>query len=101
MFAQTPDICLFLQQTLPDTQNTRCAGKIATVFEQTAAFIERILENGKRDGAFLASLDSKTTAGAIIGALSGASHKCIASRRMTLGTAINEVRAMAFARVTR
>jgi hypothetical protein len=53
----------------------------------------------KRDGCSQKSLDSKTTASTIIGSLSGASQQCIASKRLKLRAAIDEVRAMALARV--
>ena|SRR5258708_944658 len=96
---ETPEICLFLQQTLLDTQNKRCFESVTKVFEQTTAFIERILDDGKRDGCFHKSLDSRTTASAIIGSLSGVSQQCIASKRLNLRAAIDEVRAMALARV--
>jgi TetR/AcrR family acrAB operon transcriptional repressor len=101
LFDETPEICLFLQRTLLDRQNRRCFERVAEVFERTTAFIERILDDGKRDGCFHKSLDSKTTAGAIIGSLSGASQQCIASKRVKLRAAIDEVRAMALARVNR
>jgi AcrR family transcriptional regulator len=99
LFDDTPEICLFLQQTLLDTQNRRCFERVAEVFEQTTAFIERILDDGQRDGCFHKSLDSRTTARVIIGSLSGASQQCIASRRLRLRAAIDEVRAMVLARV--
>ena len=100
LFNEAPEICLFLQQTLLDTQNKRCFEKVARVFEQTTAFIERILDDGKRDGCFHKLLDSKTTASAIIGSLSGASQQCVANKRLNLRAAINEVRAMVIARVS-
>jgi AcrR family transcriptional regulator len=101
LFDETPEICLFLQQTLLDAQNKRCFERVAKVFAQTTTFIERILDDGKRDGCFHTSLDSKTTASAIIGSLSGASQQCIASKSLTLRAAIDEVRAMTLARVNK
>jgi TetR/AcrR family transcriptional regulator, acrAB operon repressor len=99
LFGETPEVCLFLQQTLLDTQNKPCFERVAAVFEQTTAFIKRILDDGKRDGYFHKSLDSRTTASAIIGSLSGASQQCIANKHLKLRAAIDEVRAMALARV--
>lgn len=101
LFDETPETCLFLQQALLDTQNKRCSERVAAVFEQTTAFIERILDAGKRNRCFHRSLDSRTTASAIIGSLSGASQQCIANKRLKLKAVIDEVRAMALARVNR
>ena len=100
LFDETPEICLSLQQTLLDTHNKSCFERVAAVFEQTTAFVARILDDGKRDGCFHQSLDSRTTASAIIGSLSGASQQCLASKRLKLRAVIDEVRAMALARVT-
>jgi AcrR family transcriptional regulator len=100
LFDETPEICLFLQRTLLDTQNKRCFERVVRVFEQTTAFIEGILDDGKRDGCFHKSLDSNTTARAIVGSLSGVSQQCIANKRLRLGAAVDEIRAMALARVS-
>jgi hypothetical protein len=97
LFDESPEIGLFPQQTLLDTQNKRCFEKVA-VFEQTIAFIERIVDDAKRAGCFHGSPDSKTTASAIMGSLSGTSQQCIVNKRMHLRAATHEIRAMVLAR---
>jgi hypothetical protein len=99
LFAETPEICLFLQHTLLDTQNKPCFEKVTKVFEQTRVFVERILDDGKRVGCFHQSLNSKATALAIIGSLAGATQQCLVDRNLKIKNAIDEVRAMALARV--
>ncbi|HJU43991.1 MAG TPA: TetR family transcriptional regulator [Vicinamibacterales bacterium] len=99
LFTDTPEICLFLQHTLLDTQNKRCFGKVTKVFGQTRVFVERILNDGKHAGCFHQSLNPKITALAIIGSLAGATQQCLVDRNLKIKDAIDEVRAMTLARV--
>ncbi len=100
LFEETPEMCLFLQQTLLDTQSTQRSEQVAAVFEQTRVFIERILDDGKRERCFHRSLDSKITASTIVGSLAGTSQQCVANKLVNLRRLIDEVRAMVLAHVS-
>jgi AcrR family transcriptional regulator len=101
LLGESPEMCLFLQQSLMDQDNEAAVEKVSEVYAQTAAFIARILDAGKRDGSFKSNVRVMATATAIVGALSGATQQCLANRRFTMTRAIEELKAMALGRVCR
>lgn len=92
LLSDRPQICLFLQRAAFDPDPT-LRRRVREVYQQTAKYIARIFEDGKRTGAFRADLDAMATAHAILGALSGAELQCLVNERLSFPRLVKAVEA--------
>jgi AcrR family transcriptional regulator len=98
LFAEAPEICLFLQRILLEGHTT-FSPQVGRVFTQTARFVARIVEDGKTQGVFRSDLDSMLVAHMILGSLSGATQQSLTNRSLTLPTLLREAQMMTMARI--
>jgi TetR/AcrR family transcriptional regulator, fatty acid metabolism regulator protein len=100
LFAEAPEICLFLQRILLEGHK-EFSPQVGRVFTQTARFIGKIIDDGKVQGVFRNDLDSMVTAHMILGNLSGATQQSLANRSLTLRALLGEAKSMTMARLSR
>jgi hypothetical protein len=98
LFAEAPEICLFLQRILLEGHK-EFSPQVGRVFTQTARFIVKIIDDGKVQGVFRNDLDSVVTAHMILGNLSGATQQSLANRSLTLAVLLGEAKTMTMARI--
>jgi TetR/AcrR family fatty acid metabolism transcriptional regulator len=98
LFAEAPEICLFLQRILLEGHK-EFSPQVGRVFTQTARFIGKIIDDGKVQGVFRNDLDSGVTAHMILGNLSGATQQSLANRSLTLAVLLGEAKTMTMARI--
>ena len=100
LFAEAPEICLFLQRILLEGHK-EFSPQVGRVFTQTARFIARIIDDGKAQSMLRADLDSMVTAHMILGSLSGATQQSLANRSLTLTALLEEAKSMTMLRISR
>jgi AcrR family transcriptional regulator len=98
LFAEAPEICLFLQRILLEGHK-EFSPQVGRVFTQTARFIRKIIDDGKVQGVFRNDLDSMVTGHMILGNLSGATQQSLTNRSLTLPTLLGEAKMMTMARI--
>jgi AcrR family transcriptional regulator len=98
LFAQQPEVCLFLQRILLRGADDKYTQLINESFERTAKFIARIIEMGMAEKFFRPDLDAKLLAHTVIGSLAGATGQCHANKKLKLGSMIDEIKRQVFAR---
>jgi len=99
LFAEAPEICLFLQRILLEGHK-EFSPQVGRVFAQRARFIGKIIDDGKVQGVFRNDLDSMVTAHMTLGNLSGATQQSLANRSLTLTALLGEAKSMTMARIS-
>jgi AcrR family transcriptional regulator len=101
LFRESPEICLFLQQSLLDRHNRKHSAHVAKVFASTARFIAGIIQQGKAAGEIRRDVDPMTVAHMILGMLAGASQQASISPAQPLRKLLAAARAMTLAYLVR